>query len=383
MEDRDRLERLVRGWHDLEIGAGSGAVIDFDCAPGVVGDAVQDRFEVLDGLVALRSEVDDGSDTAAVLTAHLSYLEALLGERPALAEYVEQTQGAPAKGWTPDYIDAVGDAARHALAEVDIAWGEQTRIELGSLSPSVPAEDAGDVIRDYAKEYEAQVRQLTGAETTFELDVETVELDAYWSYWLDGEGRRARLRINRRNASFTQVDAYRFALHEVLGHALQYANLTEASEHDETSWPRQLAIHCPHQVLFEGLAQVLPLAARPEDPLVRARTRLDHYTQLVSAELHLMVNAGVSASACRDHALARVPFWRPTDVAAALRDRSLEPQLRSYLWAYPAGIDWFLNLHDHGDNLLPEVLHAGYQRPLVPRELEQLWPTGPRIGGNA
>jgi hypothetical protein len=116
---------------------------------------------------------------------------------------------------------------------------------------------------------------------------------------------------------------------------------------------------------------------------VRARTRLDHYVQLVNAELHLMVNVGASASACRDHALSRLPFWRATDVASALRDRSLDPQLRSYLWAYPAGIDWFLNLHDHGGSLLAEVLHAGYQRPLVPRELEQLWPAGPRIGGNA
>ena len=383
MGDRDRLERLVRGWHGLEKKAGSSAVIDFDCAPDVVGDVVQDRFDVLDRLVALRSKANDHDDVSAVLDAHLGYLRALLGERLGLAEYIEVTQGSPPRGWTPDYVAAIGDEARRALADVDVAWDERTRAAFDALSPTVPAGDAGDVIRDYAREYEAQVRTLTGAETTFELDVETVELDAYWSYWLDGEGRSARLRINQRNASFTQVDAYRFALHEVLGHALQYANLTDVSERAETPWPRQLAIHCPHQVLFEGLAQVLPLAASPDDPLVRARTRLDHYVQLVNAELHLMVNAGASASACRNHALSRLPFWRATDVASALRDRSLDPQLRSYLWAYPAGIDWFLNVHDHGGSLLAEVLHAGYQRPLVPRELEQLWPAGPRIGGNA
>lgn len=382
MEDRDRVERLVRGWHDLEKKVGSGAVIDFDCAPEVVGDVVQDRFEVLDRLLALRSETDD-RDVGTVLDAHLTYLRALLGERLELAEYIELTQGAPTTGWTLDYVAAVGDRARHALADVDVAWDDQTRTAFDALSAAVPTEDAGDVIRDYAREYEATVRDLTGAETTFDLHVETVEVDAYWSYWLDGEGRSARLRINRRKAAFTQIDAYRFALHEVLGHALQYANLTDLSERAETTWPRQLAIHCPHQVLFEGLAQVLPLAASPEDPLVRARTRLDHYVQLVNAELHVMINAGAPASDCRDHALSRLPFWRPADVASALRDRSLEPQLRSYLWAYPAGIDWFLNLHDHGGSLLAEVLHAGYQRPLVPRELEQLWSAGPRVGGNA
>lgn len=198
-----------------------------------------------------------------------------------------------------------------------------------------------------------------------------------------GEGHSARLRINQRTAAFTELDAYRFALHEVLGHALQYSNLTATAAGLNVDWPRQLAIHCPHQVLFEGLAQVLPLAVKPDDKLVRARTRLDHVTQLASAELHVMVNAGAGAVACRERATSLVPFWTDDEVAAILRDRTLDPQLRSYLWAYPAGIDWFLALHDAGGSLLAEVLHAGYQRPLVPGELEELWPAGPRIGGDA
>ncbi|GLZ50060.1 hypothetical protein Acsp06_62450 [Actinomycetospora sp. NBRC 106375] len=383
MADRDRLERAVRGWHDLEAKSDSGAVIDFDCAPDVVGDEFADRFEVLDRLLTLRSEADGDVDVVRSADAHIAYARALLGERRSLTEYLESTQGAPGAGWTDDYIAAIGDVARRALADVDVAWNEHTRIELDSLSPAVTTGDAGDVIREYAREYEGIVRRLTGAESTFDLTVESVDVDAYWSYWLDGAGRSARMRINTRKASFTEVDAYRFALHEVLGHALQYANLTDASERVDVAWPRQLAVHCPHQVLFEGLAQVLPLAARPDDELVRARTRLDHYVQLVNSELHLMINDGADASSCRDHALGRAPFWRGGDVSAVLRDRSLDPQLRSYLWAYPAGIDWFLNLHDAGGNLLEEVLHAGYQRPLVPRELEQLWPAGPRIGGNA
>jgi len=163
----------------------------------------------------------------------------------------------------------------------------------------------------------------------------------------------------------------------------QYASLTDHAETVDVDWPRLLAIHAPYQCLFEGLAQVLPVAATPDNELVVARTRLDHYTQLVNSELHIMINAGVSAGECRDHALARVPFWTERDVMAVLRDRSRDPQLRSYLWAYPAGLDWFLALHDHGGSLLAEVLHAAYERPLVPSELNKLWPAGPRLGGNA
>lgn len=381
MRTRERVERVVRGWHDLESRAGADPVIDFNCAPEVEAETITSRFDALGRLTQLEPIAD--ADTSGVVDAHVSYLRALLGERLDLDEYVRRTQGCHARGWTGAHVDEVVDSARAALEHVGVGWNGRTRRDFDALSPAIDAEDAAEVIRGFAGKHEQAVRSLTGAGADFELDVETVSLDAYWSYWLDGEGRRARLRINARTAAFTQLDAYRFALHEVLGHALQYANLTEIAESCDVGWPRQLAIHCPHQVLFEGLAQVLPLAISPEDELVRARTRLDHATQLVSAELHVMINAGASPSACREHAAARVPFWSDDDVASILRDRTLSPQLRSYLWAYPAGIDWFLTAHDAGGSVLSDVLHAGYQRPLVPRELEQLWPAGPRIGGDA
>ena len=381
MRQRDEVERLVRGWHDFEVKSGASPVIDFDCAPHVEGEIVEGRFDVLRRLTALRSNADD--PTVDIVDAHAAYLGALLGERLDLDPYVRRTQGCPAPGWTSAHLDGVITAAKEALARVDVAWNDRTRVALNALSPNVDAADAGEVIRGYAAKHEQAVRLLTGATADFELDVETVHLDAYWSYWLDGEGRRARLRVNAQTASFTELDAYRFALHEVLGHALQYANLTATAESTDTAWPRQLAIHCPHQVLFEGLAQVLPLAVSRDDDLVNARTRLDHVTQLVSAELHVMVNAGAAPATCREHAAQRVPFWGDGDVASILRDRALDPQLRSYLWAYPAGLDWFLAAHDAGGSVFRDVLQAGYQRPLVPRELEQLWPAGPRVGGDA
>lgn len=381
MEVREQIERLVRGWNDFETDAGADPVIDYNCAPQIGGDRVEGRFAVLDRLTALR-EVADG-EVAPTIDAHVSYLQALLGRRIELGDYIRATQGCPARAWSAGHVDTAEQVARTAVNEVDVRWDGSTRASLAALSDAIDVADAGEVIRGYALEYEPLVRSLTGAASDFELNVETVDLDAYWAYWLDGEGRRARLRINSRTASFTDSDAYRFALHEVLGHALQYANLTQAAEVDGGGWVRQLAIHCPHQVLFEGLAQVLPLAVCPDDALVRARTRVDHFTQLISAELHVMINAGASATDCRDVAVARVPFWSDADVASILRDRALDPQLRSYLWAYPAGIDWFLAAYDAGGNVLRDVLHAGYQRPLIPSELEKLWPAGPRIGGDA
>jgi hypothetical protein len=238
------------------------------------------------------------------------------------------------------------------------------------------------LIRQYAAEYEPQVRAMTGSTTEFRLAVEDVETDAYWSYWLDGAGYDARLRINRSSIAFTDGDAYRFALHEVLGHALQYASITAYAERYDVPWPRLLAVHSNHQVLFEGLAQVLPLICRSDDPRTVAASRLDHYSQLVRGELHRAINTGESIADCHELVVRRAPYLKPEEVERELWDRSRSPRLRSYLWSYPAGLDWFSNLWERENSLLPEVLRAAYQQPIGPSELHALWPDGPAIGGD-
>ncbi|MCA1675193.1 MAG: hypothetical protein LC799_24370 [Actinobacteria bacterium] len=384
MQLRDHVEHAIRRWHVFEEAQGGDPVIDYDCAPPTKPvDPYPDRFTALDGLVELRNQVDDDTALAAQLDAHLTYLRALLGEQTSLEEYVQHTQRCSARGWSPDYVDHRGDLARSVLDSLDIAWDADTWRRIRALEEKdSPVADPSAAIRKFADEFEPTVRELTGTSAEFNLSIENVEVDAYWSYWLDGTGRDARLRINLANASLTPNDAYRFALHEVLGHALQYASLADHAESHEVDWPRLLSIHCPHQVLFEGLGQVLPLIADPDNELVRARVRLDHYLQLVRAELHILINSGESAAACRDHALRRVPFWSSATIARDLFDRSANPQLRTYLWAYPAGIDWFVNLHEAGGARAAEVLHEAYQHPLDPSELRALWPAGPAIGGN-
>ncbi|MDQ1247751.1 MAG: hypothetical protein QG597_2122, partial [Actinomycetota bacterium] len=69
-------------------------------------------------------------------------------------------------------------------------------------------------------------------------------------------------------------------------------------------------------------------------------------------------------------------------IADTLTDRSTNPLLRSYLWAYPAGIDWFTTLADTNDPTTTHtILTTIYQHPHTPTDLHHLWPTGPTIGG--
>jgi len=385
MRLRDDIERTLRAWDAHETARKAAPVIDFDCAPtpGTV-TAAPSRLDVYSTLTELSARAEDEGDQvcAEQLRAHLAYLGAVLGERPPLDDYLTATQGCPAAGWPDEYVTAVGERARAALADIGIPWNATTDSQLREAEGPIDAADAPEMIQAAASEAEPAVRALAETDAPYTLEITTADVDAYWSYWLDGTGQNVRLRFNLRNATFTKARIRQFALHEILGHALQSASYTATASRVDVPWPRLLSVHVPYQMLLEGIAQAMPLFVAPDDTPVTVRVRLDHYLQLVRAELHRAVNAGSSVAECAQHARARVPFWTESAIADILTDRGSDPQLRSYLWAYPAGIDWFVNLADTADiATVGKVFRAVYAQPLTPHQLTQLWPAGPRIGG--
>jgi hypothetical protein len=134
-------------------------------------------------------------------------------------------------------------------------------------------------------------------------------------------------------------------------------------------------------VLLEGLGQTLPLFVAPDDKLLITRVRVDHYTQLVRAALHIALNSGSNVGQCAHYARTHVPYWTDAEIADSLADRGADTLLRSYLWSYPAGIDWFAHLAEAPASVHSAVLQAAYRDPLSPDELTALWPSGPAFGG--
>lgn len=381
MSTRDAVEHALRAWNQHELSRGAPAAIDFDFFPPD-GDAPEpvDRLTTFEHLSRLATETAEPAVVRRI-TADLAYLRALMGERPPLDAYVRATQGCPAAGWPADYVTTKGEQARACLDALGVGWGPSTVTDLAETEGPIDADAAPDAIRQAAAEYELAVRRVTGSTAPYELTVEKASVDAYWAYWLDGAGQNVRLRLNMRNATFTKVQARQFALHEVLGHGLQSASIAARCAAEDVPWVRLSSVHGPQQVLLEGLAQAMPLFVAPDDEALIARVRIDHYTQLVRAELHLAINAGTSVEECVRHARERIPWWSNERIAGTLTDRSTDPLLRTYMWAYVAGIDWFVNLADADSTTISKVLHAAYRAPLTPADLETLWPGGPAIGG--
>jgi hypothetical protein len=380
---RDAAETTIRGWNQHELSRGAPAAIDFDFHPaGGEPPAPLDRLTAFHRLTEL---AQDAREPAVVqrINADLAYLRALMGERPALDDYIRATQGCPAAGWPAEYVTAKGELARQRVEALGVRWGNTTATDLAETEGAIDADAAPEAIRQAAGEYEPAVRQVTGSDAPYELTVEKTSVDAYWAYWLDGAGRQVRLRLNMRNATFTKVQARQFALHEVLGHGLQSAGIAARCATEDVPWVRLSSVHGPQQVLLEGLAQAMPLFVAPDDEALTARVRVDHYIQLVRGQLQLLLNAGTPIEECARHARSRVPWWSNTQIAGMLADRSTDPLLRTYMWAYAAGIDWFTNLADTAEETtVRRVLQAAYRAPLAPADLEELWPAGPTVGGS-
>jgi hypothetical protein len=381
---RDDVERVLRAWNAYEVGRGTSPVVDFDCCPPEEAvPAATSRLAVRDelGRLLALSKAEDGRFSDR-LEASIAYVDALLGVRASLSSYVEATQGCPAMGWPSDYVASVGDIARSRLSDMGVPWDSSTYDVLDQIESPLNESDAPDAIRAAAKELEPLVRAAVGSAAPFDLSIEQVDVDAYWAYWLDGAGPKVRMRINRKHARFTEVQARQFALHEILGHGLQCASYSERCATQDVPWIRLTAVHAQQQVLLEGLAQALPLFVTPKDQPLITRVRLAHYLELVRAELHLAINDGIGVAECVRIARDRVPFWTDERIADVLTDRSVDPLLRSYLWSYPAGIDWFSQLGQSASaETVSAVLHAAYRDPLTPADLMALWPEGPAVGG--
>jgi hypothetical protein len=107
----------------------------------------------------------------------------------------------------------------------------------------------------------------------------------------------------------------------------------------DVPWVRVLSVHAEHQVLIEGLAQVVPLFVLPDNESLIARFRVDHYLQLIRAELHIAINSGASIEDCVSY--ARGPR---AVLARAKTSPTIGPKQRPSAALIPLGVPCRLRL---------------------------------------
>ena len=206
MSLRDDTEAVLRSWDAHETGRGAAPVIDYDCCPPPAPAAPAASSSTSTGRSArCKTRRPRRVPACPEITAHLAYLRELMGQRTPLDDYVRATQGCPAAGWPDEHVSERGELARARVEALGISWGPDTEHDLEHAEGVIDVAEAAPAIRDAAADLEPAVRAATGAAAACDLSIETVDEDVYWSYWLDGAGRRIRLRINTRRAGFTKA----------------------------------------------------------------------------------------------------------------------------------------------------------------------------------
>ena len=341
----ERLCQVLIGWHCLENNGSTPPIIDFDVSGVASASNFDHRYDVLLALQELKGACDPRSFAFERVCGHEAYLRVLMGQQIPFDDYVKATQGVLPRLFSDDYLEQARATAQHRLAVVGIEASGSIRDQLKELDPPLDVTRVERTFRALLEEHFGSLETIVAENVRFNLEIEFVEVDEYWSYWVDGEKDRFRLRLNKSRAVFSSSECLQFAFHELLSHCGQMqAWSTLISQGRLARYFGITTVHTPEQFMSEGLAQMLPLlvsSPAKDDELLIARMALMRYELLVQNNLHYMVNHGASLEDClmRYNERSLQPNTRAmlTDLAS----RGTNPLYRTYQYVYPVSCELF------------------------------------------
>jgi hypothetical protein len=318
------------------------------------------------------SESIDHPSIANKLSGHLAVLEAMLGQVSALGEFVGQTQRIAVQKISTSDIDALRQRAETAAN----ACNSNLRDMVFEPSPFgeeivTDRESVKALFDERFEIYRTQIEARIDLKLAFEVEVSFVEIDQYWRFWVDGVGDRFRLRFNRFRDGFTASQIDQFVLHELIAHCGQ-----------ATGWRNEIiagnldpvhgltAIHTWEQAHLEGLAQTIPLFLESDiGDALRARVLKDALRQALLNNAYIDTENGMPVDQALAACDAVLPVNKPLRFFKSLADQKRHPQLRSYMFAYPAGLLALLSALDRNDFDQTAFLRASYRQPLELKDL--------------
>ena len=182
----------------------------------------------------------------------------------------------------------------------------------------------------------------------FDVTFESVDVDAYWSYWVDGAGLQYRLRFNRSNRAYGRSEVTQFVLHELLGHCGQASKWYNAP--GLSNFARLLSVHTYEQVHLEGFGQGLPLLLQAtRDTLTEVRAVYVLLREMVLNNAYLDLALGKPIEGVVDAATRHLPVVDYDRLLKNLAAQVHQPIMRTYMFSYPKGIELVSLIAQHED----------------------------------
>ncbi len=372
------LCRLLVGWDNLEQRNGARAVIDFNVSGVLSGQHFDHRYDVLRALIELKDACEECSLAFERVAAHEAYLRALMGQQLPFGDYIRATQGVVPSLFDESYLDVVRADAEQQLVEIGVNPREPVHPQLDELDPPLPLVAAEKSFHTFLDNHLHGLETLINEDLSFDLTIIPVEVDEYWSYWVDGTASRFRLRLNQRKASFSLTECLQFTFHELIAHCGQmHAWSGRISEGALAAYFGITTVHTPEQFMLEGLAQTLPLLIRSEvltaNPILQARMTLMRYELLIRNNLHYMINRFAPIEECLAYYEQRSFRRKTLDLLNDLVSRSVDVLYRSYQYVYPVSCEFFW---DAAEGLTPDacaqLVRSCFREPHTAEDLRSL-----------
>ncbi len=378
----ERLCDFVFAWDQAEKRLNGYDVVDCDLTdyPAPAADEGVSRLDLLAAGDALADPAADalGRDSYALskLRSHLTCLRAICGQRFGITDYVDATQGFRPTPYPEDVLRALRDELDGDAGRLGTTFEAVARNEIADEDRAGP--DRTGIVNaftDALDRYKSGFVDAFGVDLDFNLDFEFVEVDAYWSYWMDGKRDRLRLRFNRSDRTYPTSEVSQLCLHELIGHCGQFHG-----------WRRQIvdgvlppfhgvtAVHSLEQLHLEGLAQGLPfLLPETEGTLVRLRAKKDLLRQMLLNNCYLGAEQGANVETVFSQYTSMMPVTDMDRLIKDVGDQQRNPVLRTYMFSYPKGFEL---VHRIGQGGPPEAVKSfiqrSYRAPMAVAEIATL-----------
>ena len=357
-------------------------IIDFDISSDLVAPAPNRPLPPEKGPIELAIEAEAISETleseglylsAAKLRGYAAFIRHLIGQRFSLADYVKQTYLFSLDPIGSEFIERSKEEASSAAKNCGSTLEELAKSKYPFEEKVIKGKS--NIINSFEgkfEHYKTKLEKLVDKSLDFKMKFEFVELDEYWSYWVDGSGEEFRLRFNKMDEGISESSVDQFVLHELIGHCGQ-----------ATSWREEIKANnlCPvlgltsvqtfEQPHLEGFAQALPILAQEIcDDRVIALAKKDILRQALLFNAYISAERGDKIEVVEAEYLKLLPVRDKIRFFKDIRDQRDDPSLFNYLLSYGKGLQTFADAIARRPDKRKHLLEASFARPMTVLDIE-------------
>lgn len=321
----------------------------------------------------------------AKIKAHIAFFERQfdLSEMDPFS-YIKETMGIRPQLIPESFLIQSRKRVGQLFTKLDL--GEFNKNNINTYRNEKALEDEEEILEWLVLNSQAATDALAdfiGIEIDPRISVSVVKEDQYWLNWASGDRENGfELKVNthpRHRGKWTPGKLQIMPIHEVAGHFAQMTGWLNAIDNDELIEALGLtSTHDPQQFTTEGIAQTLPLYVPAIGELLSDEAwfefELGGLREMVYNNVHYWANEGpYDESKLVEYIQRFLPAEPEEEIKKEIRERTQDPLLQTYRYAYGIGFYWHRRWADNLTTTAKKrLLRVIYSQPLTPDQEKAL-----------